>query len=103
MKSLYPCDIRHFIIKRRRLSKKLWYRCQNYRASQSYIGSIGALAGENLFVGDALMHMTKAGPSLLFEDYNQMLENVKKYKIWVKKNIFWSWKYDSKSKMDLMI
>jgi len=47
--------------------------------------------------------MTKAGPSLLFEDYNQMLENVKKYKIWVKKNIFWSWKYDSKSKMDLMI
>lgn len=28
--------------------------------------------------GDALMHMTTAGPSLLFEDYNQMIESVQK-------------------------
>lgn len=42
-------------------------------------GSIGIKIGEDsLIVGDALMHMTKAGPSLLFEDYNQMLKSVQK-------------------------
>lgn len=42
-------------------------------------GSIGIKLGEDsLLVGDALMHMTKAGPSLLFEEYDQMLESVRK-------------------------
>lgn len=41
-------------------------------------GSIGVIVGNALFVGDALMHMTTAGPSLLFEDYNQMIESVQK-------------------------
>ena len=42
-------------------------------------GSIGIKFGEkDLCVGDALMHMTKAGPSLLFEDYDRMIESVEK-------------------------
>lgn len=42
-------------------------------------GSIGLKIGEDtLLVGDALMHMMKAGPSLLFEEYEQMLESVRK-------------------------
>lgn len=42
-------------------------------------GSIGIKLGEDsMLVGDALMHMTKAGPSLLFEEYDQMLESVRK-------------------------
>lgn len=42
-------------------------------------GSIGLKVGEDTFlVGDALMHMMKAGPSLLFEEHEQMLESVRK-------------------------
>lgn len=42
-------------------------------------GSIGVKAGkDSLFVGDALMHMTTAGPSLLFEEYDKMIESVRK-------------------------
>lgn len=42
-------------------------------------GSIGIkLTDGSFFVGDALMHMTKAGPSLLFEDYEQMLQSARK-------------------------
>lgn len=42
-------------------------------------GSIGIKLGEDsMLVGDALMHMTKAGPSLLFEEYDQMLESMRK-------------------------
>ena len=42
-------------------------------------GSIGLKVGEDtLLVGDALMHMMKAGPTLLYEEYEQMLESVQK-------------------------
>ncbi|MDD6070799.1 MAG: MBL fold metallo-hydrolase [Clostridiales bacterium] len=42
-------------------------------------GSIGLKVGEDtLLVGDALMHMMKAGPTLLYEEYEQMLESVRK-------------------------
>lgn len=42
-------------------------------------GSIGVKLGEDsIIVGDALMHMTKPGPSLLFEEYDQMIESVRK-------------------------
>lgn len=42
-------------------------------------GSIGLKVGEDtLLVGDALMHMMKAGPTFLYEEYEQMLESVRK-------------------------
>lgn len=42
-------------------------------------GSIGLQVGEDiLLVGDALMHMMKAGPTLLYEEYDQMVESVRK-------------------------
>lgn len=42
-------------------------------------GSIGLKVGEDTFlVGDALMHMIKAGPTLLYEEYDRMLQSVRK-------------------------
>lgn len=41
-------------------------------------GSIGLKIGDSLLVGDALMHMMKAGPSLLYEEYDQMLQSAQK-------------------------
>lgn len=42
-------------------------------------GSIGLKLGEDaLLAGDALMHMTKAGPTLLYEEYEQMIQSVRK-------------------------
>lgn len=42
-------------------------------------GSIGLLVGKDaLLVGDALMHMVKAGPTLLYEEYDRMLQSVRR-------------------------
>ena len=42
-------------------------------------GSIGLKVGTDaLLAGDALMHMVKAGPALLYEEYEQMLQSVQK-------------------------
>lgn len=42
-------------------------------------GSIGLLIGKDaLLVGDALMHMMKAGPTLLYEEYDRMIQSARR-------------------------